>query len=349
MRTFFRLLVLVLGLTAATSVFYAVQQQKAVRLARSAAESLEKERTELRNKLWEAERRRNELEARMRGNGAGDSTLTVQTETGEFVVPAVEGPRNGPPEPRGFGRALAAFDSPEAQRLLALQQKGALDANYADLFRRLNLTPAQLEEFKDLLVEKRTAVADVLAAARSQGLTGRDSRDEIRALVQDTQAEVDDHIRALLGDSGYQQYQNYERTQPQRAVTNTLEQRLSYTGTPLTPQQTDQLVQILAANASTGRQAQPASFTAINLGGGMRTGFVSGGSGAAITDQALQQAAGVLSPAQLDALRQIQAEQQAEAQLSQLMRNQFPPRRTGGQSGATSTAPSASSATPPKG
>lgn len=351
MRTITRLFILVLGLTAATSVFYAFQQQKAVRSARSAAESLEKERTALRNQLWEAERRRQELEARLRARGTtDDSTVTIQTETGEFTVPAGESTRPGPREQRGFGRALAVFDTPEAQQLLALQQKGELDASYADLFRRLNLTPAQLEQFKSLLVEKRAALADVMAAARSQGMMGRENRDEIRALVQETQAEIDDGIRGVLGESGYQQYQQYERTQPQRAVTSQLEQRLSYTAAPLSAQQADQLVQILAANAPQGRQTATTAVTAINLGSGLggRAAFVMGG-GTPITDQAVQQAATVLNSSQLQALRDLQAEQQAQAQLGQLMRNQFPQRRSGPQNGGTSATPSASSATPPKG
>jgi len=345
MRTIARLLFIVLGLIAATGVFYAVQQQKSLRDARNAAESLEKERTELREKLREAERRRRELEERLRAIGATDGSMTIETESPEFAgaVPESTVPRNGPTRRDGPGRIMAALESPEAQRLLALQHKGRLDGNYAALFRRLNLSPEQLDHFKSLLVEKRTAMSDVMAAARSQGLTGRENRDEIRALVEATQAEIEDSIRALLGESGYQEYRQYEHTQPQRAIAEQLATRVSYLpGAQLTPQQADQLVQILATNTPPRPQNNGATvFPAINIAGTNPPGGISGGFNTTITDEAIQQAATVLSPAQLDALKQLQAEQQAQAQLNQIMRNQLRPRRGGG-------SPSASSATPPK-
>jgi hypothetical protein len=228
------------------------------------------------------------------------------------------------------------------QRLLATQQRGALDARYAALFKSLNLSPAQLEQFKNLLVEKRTAVADVMAAARSQGLTGRDNRDELRALVQNAQNEVDNSIRATIGDAAYQQYQSFEQTQSQRTVVSQLQQRLSYTDAPLTDAQTEQLVQVLA---TTTDQKNPNA-------GGVRTPAgrigLGGSGGAQITDAAVAQSATVLSTAQQQALQQLQAEQQAQAQLAKLLRDQFQ-RRNGASSGGSSTSTPAQVPTPPKG
>lgn len=340
MRTLFRLTVVVLALAVATGVFYAVQQQKALKSARLAAESLEKERNDLRKKLWDAEKRRGDLEAQLRNRPAGSGT-----EAG------AEGP---PPSPEAavvdaairfagageggpFGRFMAAMDNPEVQRLLATQQRGALDARYAALFKSLNLSPAQLEQFKNLLVEKRTAVADVMAAARSQGLTGRENRDELRALVQNAQAEVDASIRASIGDAAYAQYQNFEQTQAQRSVVSQLQQRLSYSGTPLNDAQSEQLVQVLAA---TTEQRNPGA-------GGIRTavgriGF-GGSGGAQITDQAVAQASTVLDAAQVQALQQLQQEQQAQAQLARIVREQT---RNGRNSGGTSASGNSSTATP---
>src|SRR5207245_2704367 len=91
----------------------------------------------------------------------------------------------------------------------------------------------------------------VMAAARSEGLTGRENRDQIRELVQNAQNEVDSTIRSTLGDAAFAQYQSYEATQPQRAVVSQLEQRLSYSSTPLSDTQSQQLVQILAETSPT--------------------------------------------------------------------------------------------------
>ncbi|MBX3735531.1 MAG: hypothetical protein KF715_02485 [Candidatus Didemnitutus sp.] len=349
MRTLLRLSVIVFALVAATSVFYAFQQQKALKLARNAAESLEKERNDLRKKLWDADKRRGELEAQLRNRrggpgsdgepGPGDGS--VENAAVDATIRFAREAEGGP-----FGRFMAMMDNPEIQRLMAQQQRGALDSRYATLFKNLNLTPAQLEQFKNLLVEKRTSVADVMAAARSQGLTGRDNRDELRALVQNAQNEVDNNIRATIGDAAFAQYQNFEQTQPQRTVVSQLQQRLSYTDAPLTDAQSEQLVQLLA---TTTEQKNPSA-------GGVRTpagrlGF-GGNGGAQITDNALQQSATVLSASQQQALQQLQAEQQAQAQLAKLMREQFQRRGGPGTStgtGAPSTTTPAQIPTPPRG
>ncbi|MCM2275523.1 MAG: hypothetical protein NDI75_12110 [Candidatus Didemnitutus sp.] len=344
MRTPARILLLVLALTAATSVFYAVQQQTSLRQARAAAESLEQERSELRKKLWDAERRRKELEARLRAIGSTEGTTTIQTETPDFSVPGPDESRGGPPGRRdGFNRLMAALDTPEAQRLLGLVQRGQVDANYSALFRALNLSPAQIEQFRNLLAEKQAAVGDVLAAARSQGLTGRESRDEIRALMQATQQEIDSSIRALLGENAYQEYQNYERTGPQRAVVSQFNNVLP-TMQQLSPQQASALVDVLAANAP----AQANRSGVVALAG--RIGSINLSlSSAPITDAAIQQASSFLTAEQVSSLKAYQEQQQAQAQLSQLMRTQNQPRRAGGQSGGASGAANASSTTPPKG
>lgn len=343
MRTLSRLTVLILALVAATGVFYAYQQQKALAHARLAADALEKERNDLRKKLWDAEKRRGELEAQLRGRrggpdgegGPGEATLENAAVDAAIRF-------GGPGEGGPFGRFMAMMDNPDVQRLLATQQRGALDARYSALFKSLNLSPAQLEQFKNLLVEKRTTVADVMAAARSQGLTGRENRDELRALVQNAQNEVDNNIRAAIGDAAFAQYQNFEQTQPQRTVVSQLQQRLSYSDAPLSDAQTEQLVQLLA---TTTDQKNPSA-------GGVRTpagriGF-GGNGGAQITDQAVAQSASVLSASQQQALQQLQAEQQAQAQLAKLMREQFQRRNGGGGNGGKASTPT-QVPTPPKG
>lgn len=346
MRTLFRLTLLVLALTAATSVFYAFQQQKALKSTRLAAESLEKERNDLRKKLWDADKRRGELEAQLRNRRGGPGGPDGEPGPGDGSIEnaAVDATIRFAREAEGgpFGRFMAMMDNPEIQRLMAQQQLGALDSRYAALFKNLNLSPAQLEQFKNLLVEKRTAVADVMAAARSQGLTGRENRDELRALVQNAQNEVDNNIRATIGDAAFAQYQNFEQTQPQRTVVSQLQQRLSYTDAPLTDAQSEQLVQVLSA---TTEQKNPSA-------GGIRTpagriGF-GGNGGAQITDTAVQQSATVLSASQQQALQQLQAEQQAQAQLAKLMREQFQ-RRGGNGTGTSSTSTPVQVPTPPKG
>jgi len=52
--------------------------------------------------------------------------------------------------------------NPEFAKAINLQQRAALDERYAKLFKALQLPPAELEKFKNLLVERQTARMDVL-------------------------------------------------------------------------------------------------------------------------------------------------------------------------------------------
>jgi hypothetical protein len=230
------------------------------------------------------------------------------------------------------------------QRVMVMQQKAQLDSRYGALFKKLGLPAPQIDQLKNLLVEKQVAVMDVYSAARAQGLTGPGSREQIQALAQQTTGEIDSSIRSLLGDEGYRQFQQYEKTAPQRAVVDQLATRLSYTASPLTSQQSEQLVQILAnATPQTGRSdvapmGSPAGgvvrVVSSTVASGPGTGpgvFMSAtlGGTAPIPNEALSQAQAVLSTDQFAALQQIQAEQQAQQQvfgqmIQEAVKNQGP-------------------------
>jgi RNA polymerase-binding transcription factor DksA len=207
--------------------------------------------------------------------------------------------------------------SPQFQRLMAIQQKGMLDGVYAPLFKALNLSPQQLEQFKNLMVQRQQAAMDAVQAAREQGINPRSDPAAFQQAVAQAQATVDSQIQATLGDAGYAQYQQYQATLPQRNTVNQLEQSLSYTATPLTGDQASQLVQILA-------QAAPSPGSASGQGNPMAALFPGGGpmggGGAGITEQAVTLAQGVLSAPQLQALQQLQQQQLVRQQMQQLMR-----------------------------
>ena len=275
------------------------------------------ERSDLRKKLWSQEKLNQQLATR----AAADERTRA---AGEATINPGSGPAEAQPGSLGAdvanmqGRFMAMMDNPEIQHLMSITQRAQLDGRYSALFKSLNLSPADLEKFKNLLVEKQTSLMDVMAAARSQGLTGRENRDEIRKLVQDSQTEIDSSIRASIGETAFTQYKNYEQTLPQRNLVSQLDQRLSYSNTPLTGAQSEQMVQILAQNApATKRPVEAGLPVAVAIGGG-RTVFPGGGN--QVTDQAVTQSQSVLSAPQVEALRQLQAEQQAQAQLAQQMR-----------------------------
>ncbi|HYC70697.1 MAG TPA: hypothetical protein VEB66_05790 [Opitutaceae bacterium] len=323
------LVVLLLG----ASGFGAAQLAEARRLRRNEA-ALAQERDELLRRIAELQKARRADPVRAE---AGPGDAAAAENPGDAPVPATSGGEPGGPRMAfraggpGARRAFDALNTPEAQQLMSIQQRAALDGRYAALFRQLRLSPAELEQFKQLLVEKGSAVMDVMGAARAQGLTGREARNEIRQLVESTQAEIDATIRSTLGEAAYTQYKNYEATLPQRGVAEQLERRLSYTDAPLSPAQVEQVVQILHETSTGGGGGRDAAGPIISMALGGSAGSVAfssvGGGGTRITDQTLTRAQGVLMPQQLAALQALQQEQAAAQRLQQQMRANFEMRR----------------------
>jgi hypothetical protein len=179
---------------------------------------------------------------------------------------------------------------------------------------------------KGELLEKQTLRTDVLLAAVQQGINPLQNPKEFRQLEQTMQAEIDAKIKTTLGDTGYAAFQDYQATAGQRAVVNQLRQSLSYTATPLNDQQAGQMTQILAqtgpqrpatpvpATATTGATpAAPAAATTTPAPAPAKTN-------ARVTDLTVQQAQTILLPPQVQALKEIQAQQQAGVELERILR-----------------------------
>src|SRR5690606_10767874 len=112
----------------------------------------------------------------------------------------------------------------------------------------------QIDKLKTLLADRTTTMQDVMVAAREQGISPRENPEAFRKLVSEVQDQINSSIKSVIGEQGFAQLSTYEKTMPQRSVVNELQQRLSYTGVPLTSAQAEQMVQILAANTP---QRQP--------------------------------------------------------------------------------------------
>jgi len=288
-------------------------------LAKLHAEGLdESAKSDLQKRIWALEKRNRELEtelAGLRGRTGARAASAEQNAQSEENGPRGPGMRFGG---RGGFDLATLLQNPEFNKLWTSQQKAGLDARYGALFKSLNLSPADLDKLKNLLLEKQNSIIDVMAAAREGGLDPRDqaSRQEISDLLKNAEAQADATLKQLLGDAGFTQYQNYEQTLSQRSLVNQLVQTLSYSDSPLQSSQIEQLVSILAANSSSGTQ------TGNERGGlfAMMGGNANQGRSTIITDAAIAQAQSVLTTTQLQALQQMQAQQQAQQQINQMMR-----------------------------
>ncbi len=335
--------------TVAGGLLAWVQYQQLIKLR--AASLDDNARTDLQKRLWDLEKRKNELEAevaslRARRNG---SEVTAQDD------PAADdngGPRRRP-GPGGFGRRgglnnlSVLLDNPNFNKLWTQQQKDRIKIAYAGLFKNLNLTPDQQDKLDSLLVERQMSLMDVLAAARSQGISGRD---QIGALMQQANSQIDSQIQSLLGPDGYSQYTNYLQTQPQRNQVSELQTRLAAAGVqPLQDYQAEQLTQILAQNGASndgGNGFRGGMFAAMGGLGGM---FGANVTGPTITGNAVTQATSVLTGDQLQTLQQMQQDQATQRQIMDALRQSFRGNAAPTAGAATPTAPPAAPTSPGKG
>jgi hypothetical protein len=281
-------------------------------------------RADLQKRLLDLEKRKNELAAEVAGLRArfaatANADAEIDPNSPDTPPPPPDRPGPGRFDRRGgFNNLAALLDNPEFNKLWTDQQKARLSTAYAGLFKRLNLRPEESDKLMSLLVEKQMALMDALSAARSQGLTGRDSRDEVRQLVQQANTDIEAQIQSLLGTDRYSQYNAFLQTQTQRNQVNALQTMLVAAGVPMQEYQSEQLVQILAQTSSPaggGQRGGSGGFL-----GGAAGGFGSAIPGPAITQDAVVQASGVLTTPQLQVLQQVQQEQAAQRKIAQLLR-----------------------------
>lgn len=344
------LVVLLAATTIAGGVLAWRQYNELVELRASALDR--GERAGWQKRVWELEKLNRTLQERITAArpGAPPDRLSPGStdDTGAMRRPPERGGRGeGSLQQAAAMRELLA--RPEVQAMINLQQKAGIEARYAPLFKLLNLSADQAEKLTALLAERNSTRQDIITAAQEQGINPRSNPEAFRKLLTDAQNELNRGIQSVIGESGLAQLQNFEQTVPQRALVGELQQRLSYTSSPLTPAQSEQLVQVLAKN-SPARPANSDSPPAGPPPPGFMAGrmvamdFLGGGGpppgtptlpgvidsavrvgGAPISNAALGEAQGVLSPPQLATLQQMQQQQQAQQQLQQMVRETFVP------------------------
>ena len=340
-------LIAVLALVVISGATLCWQQYSELVELRAAAMN-KSERADLQKRVWELEKLNKQMRDRFASSRPGADD------------PADRPPPDGAPPPgrpgRGgpggnplqqFGALRDVMAKPEVQALISSQQKAVVDSRYAALFKNLNLTPDQSEKLKTILADRQTTMADVMAAARDQGINPRTDPDAFQKLQEVAKNDINNSIKAVIGESGFTQFESYEQTLPQRNVVEQLQRRLSYTDTPLTSQQSEQLVTILATTSPTpttttqpganlgppggGRGGPDLAMVGAFLGGGPGGGgglmAMAGAGGGApnvnatvpITAAAVNQAQAVLAAPQVAALQQLQQQQQNQQQLAKIV------------------------------
>ena len=96
---------------------------------------------------------------------------------------------------------------PEARKALRDQQKMGMTALYADLAKRLNLTPDQAGQFNDLLADHTMDCIDLI----TQTLHDKATRGQIDQLFAAQDSALQNQLQTLLGPDGLAQYLDYTK------------------------------------------------------------------------------------------------------------------------------------------
>jgi hypothetical protein len=205
------------------------------------------DRAALQKRLWDSEKRVRSLES---AAAAADNVRKAEkTDEGKPLEPtarvAAASAKAGPSPVE----IMAFLNNPETLRALNGKFREQVETRYAGLFKALNLPPAQLAQFKDLLLERQATAFDVASAALAQGM--KPNQEELRQLVATAQSETDRKMAAALGTTGYSQFQAYENAQLFRGATTSLQAGLARVSAPLTDEQAEQFTTGIATLAQT--------------------------------------------------------------------------------------------------
>ena len=196
---------------------------------------------------------------------------------------------------------------PDLKQALVDRSRARVDSRFRPLYRQLNLTPAQIEQFENLLIEGE-------GVNMSNPLSGGPM--VLRPGTGLSADEVESRVRELLGDEGYRQYKDASTMVRGRQFALQVAGALYFTDTPLTAPQSEQLARITEAariesrDAKTGRDGYWASV--------------------------MGRAQGVLSDPQLAVLAGFQQQEQFDAELNRLRGGWMMPGWTGADSKAKS-------------
>lgn len=162
-------------------------------------------------------------------------------------------------------RDVVLEKNPELQARFLANRRREMGITYGPFLANAGLSPAQSDRFKDILVAAAESAMDLNSTMRARGLAETDPV----VLTLRKQAEDAMHAaqRELIGEAGFQQLGEYERTLPMREFVGGLAASLVFSGDALNASQANQLTQILAEANEAYRQGARAASPYPDWGG----------------------------------------------------------------------------------
>jgi hypothetical protein len=248
--------------------------------------------------------------------------------TAEIVVAEADAPEKSASDKNPFAGFLARImEDPETKKLIREQQRMTLDGLYNPLIKRMNLTPEEGEQFKELLADNMMKGAEK-ATSMFTGESSEDKAGMLEKLTED-QKSFEETVRGFLGESRYAQYEEYQQTVGERAQLNQFRQTTGVENA-LSEMQTEQLLAFmreekLAVGAISG---QPMPGTGQGQAEWQAMLSEEGGDNliqnqAEVNQRVYERARDVLAPTQLSAFGQFQTNQLQMMRMGMSMARKF--------------------------
>lgn len=260
------------------------------------------------------------LQARMRA----DANAARQSSAAASVTDKQQ-PAN---DKAGFGNFLAKMmEDPDTKKLIREQQRMMLDQLYNPLIKQFGLTPEEATQFKDLLADNMMKGAEKATSLLSGGAST--NRAEMLTALTAEQKGFEEQLRSFLGETRYEQYQDYQQTVGERTQLNQFRQQFSGGETSITDAQSEQLLALMreekknlaaAGQLPPGAGNDPANMEAMLSGDGVEKLVEAQET---VNQRVYERARGMLSEDQLGAFGKFQTNQLQMMRMGMNMAKKF--------------------------
>lgn len=282
----------------------------------------------LESDLKEARQTISQLRRDLANRPVASAPASGPTATASSSIP-LETPVAAPAQGGTAGALREMMKNPAMRELLGQQQAAQIEIGYARLFEFLQLNSEEKAHFKKLLSERAKIEADLGLKLLDPSLTP-EQRQQALVDAEKNKTAFDQTIRGFLNnDADWNAFQNFEAIRPERTQYETMGRSLfAATGEPLSVEQEDQFLQMMARIRQNPTPEQTALVKNMQAGNGINEGNMKSylDFQRAANAKALEEAAKFMSPAQLRALQsyqeQLLANTQSGLQMVPLMQGQ---------------------------
>lgn len=207
-----------------------VEKSASAAKAETRVKELEKERLKLIGELRAAEFELNS--ARMAAAAGQNTNAVAAARVGAGRTPNMQGEGGG-----GMGKMIGnMLKDPEMRKVMEQQQRMGMDMIYGSLVKKLQLTPEQEKQFKDILLSQQIENMEQAGALMEGDST---QRAKIAEELAEKRKANEEKIKEAIGEENFAEYQEYNQTIGERMMLEQFGKNLE-----ATPEQTEQLLGI---------------------------------------------------------------------------------------------------------